>query len=284
MPPLVYLDQNAVITLGRNAQDDAFKERLCKALESHALTVVVSSWHLIETANTKNVQNAIRLAEFIDSLQPAWLLERYDIQKIEIHDEFFKFARIPYQAPPKVTTRSAVIAALSRKRDGSRFDIPSRKFVEQWIANPDQLKPLDKVYADNVDGLIRLRELKKEGKITAEIQKRSNQVLLREHVPARTPNGLEIGRELATAYIESANISVIPTISIELAISQQEWISTGGADRNTLIDKFHLISALPYVDEIVSDDKFFRKVYPAALATGHVRAKLVTNAEFLKRF
>ena len=36
------------------------------------------------------------------------------------------------------------------------------------------------------------------------------------------------------------------------------------ADRNTLIDKFHLIAALPYVDEIVSDDDFFHKIYPVA--------------------
>jgi hypothetical protein len=53
----------------------------------------------------------------------------------------------------------------------------------------------------------------------------------------------------------------LPTIAIETAISEYEWVSVGGADRNTLIDKFHLISALPYVDEIVSNDKFFHEIY-----------------------
>jgi hypothetical protein len=57
-----------------------------------------------------------------------------------------------------------------------------------------------------------------------------------------------------------------------------------GADRNTLIDKFNLISALIYVDEIFSDDKFLHKIYPVALKTGYVRAKLLTFDEFLKRF
>jgi hypothetical protein len=38
------------------------------------------------------------------------------------------------------------------------------------------------------------------------------------------------------------------------------------------------------VDEIVSDDGFFHKTYPIAIETGHVRAKLLRNAEFLARF
>ena len=64
-------------------------------------------------------------------------------------------------------------------------------------------------------------------------------------------------------------IQAIPTLAIETAISEQEWIAKDGrgADRNTLIDKFNLISALPYVDEIVTNDAFFRKVYPFAATT-----------------
>jgi hypothetical protein len=38
------------------------------------------------------------------------------------------------------------------------------------------------------------------------------------------------------------------------------------------------------VDEIVSDDKFFHRIYPVAVKTGHVRAKLIGNAELLNRF
>jgi len=45
-----------------------------------------------------------------------------------------------------------------------------------------------------------------------------------------------------------------------------------------------LIPALAYVDEIVSDDGFFHKIYPVAQKTGYVRAKLINFDEFLKRF
>jgi hypothetical protein len=99
-----------------------------------------------------------------------------------------------------------------------------------------------------------------------------------------TPAGLHVGREVKIDYVQQANIDAMPTLAIESAISEHEWVSKGGADRNTLIDKFHLISALPYVDEIVSDDKFFHELYPVAVKTGHVKAKLLGNAEFLNRF
>src|SRR5713101_7268008 len=93
-------------------------------------------------------------------------------------------------------------------------------------------------------------------------------VFLKEHMPKSTPAGLEVPREIAADYIERGTIDSIPTLVLETAISDHEWNVQGGADRNTLIDKFHLISALPYVDEIVSDDNFFHRLYPVAQKTG----------------
>jgi hypothetical protein len=110
------------------------------------------------------------------------------------------------------------------------------------------------------------------------------EILVTASLPETTPAGLHVGRELKIDYARRAKIDSVPTLAIESAISEHEWVSQGGADRNTLIDKFHLISALPYVDEIVSDAKFFHKIYPIAQSSGHVRAKLLSNAEFLDRF
>ena len=105
-------------------------------------------------------------------------------------------------------------------------------------------------------------------------------------LPATTPAGLTVGPFLKAEYVRQVQIQEIPTLAIETAISEYEWVvrDGSGTDRNTLIDKFHLISALPYVDEIVTDDAFFEKVFPCAEKTGHVKAKLVKNNDFLKRF
>jgi hypothetical protein len=68
--PLTYPDQNALLALGFTAQEAEFRKKLDAAVESGALTLVISSWHLIETAHTTNVASAMRLADFIDSLRP----------------------------------------------------------------------------------------------------------------------------------------------------------------------------------------------------------------------
>lgn len=155
--------------------------------------------------------------------------------------------------------------------------------TRQWCDHPEQLKPLEKSYKDNVESLVRLRELQKDGNITPEIRQRADRKLIEQLLPAKTPQGLEFGKELAQKYLDQAQVKTIPILALETAISENEWGAQGGADKNTLLDKFHLIAALHYVDEIVSDDGFFHKIYPVVSQTGHVRAKLLRNKEFLQR-
>jgi hypothetical protein len=281
--PLTYLDQNALINLGRRAREKEFRKKLDVALKG-SLSVVMSPWHLIETAHTKKQEAAIELAEFIDSLRPQWLLDRRDIAKIEVAADFFAFAGIKYSPPVVVTTRSAAFAVLNGQPDAQRFNVPAPAFVKQWLEHPEQLEPLEKPYKDNVESLIRLRELQKEGKITAEVRQRSDRKLLEQVLPSRTPEGLDFGRDLPQRYLDQARVGAIPVLAIETAISEHEWDANGGVDRNTLLDKFHLSPALHYVDEIVSDDGFFHKIYPVTSKTGHVKAKLIRNEEFLGRF
>jgi hypothetical protein len=281
---LTYPDQNALIELGRSARRPEFRETLDSVLKSRMLAVVVSSWHLIETAHTTNVANAVELAEFIDSLDPTWLLERRNIQMLDVEEDFYRFLKLEHPNAQRVTTRSAVFAALNHQKDGPKCDIPSRDFVKQWIEHPEQLRVLDETYKKNADTLAKLRELTKQGKLTDEIRRRVDELLFLGSLPKCTPAGLAISREAKMEYVKQAKAEAIPSLAIEAAISEHEWVSQGGADRNTLIDKFHLISALPCVDEIVSDDKFFREIYPVAQKTGHVRAKLLTNDDFIKRF
>ena len=239
---------------------------------------------LIETANTNNLANAVELAEFIDSLKPTWLLERRNIQKLDVQEDFWRFLGMDFQNRSRVGSRSAVIAALNGQADAPKFNIPSRDFVEQWISHPDQLDVLKKAYADNTTALIAIREAVKTGKMTEELKRRTDQAFVRGLLSPVTPNRVAVGAELVHDYIGKVNLNGIPSLAIETAIAYHQWDDVGGTDRNTLIDKFHLISALPYVDEIVSRDKFFQKVFPVVQATGHVRATLVENAVFLARF
>jgi hypothetical protein len=171
--PLTFLDQNALIELGRLARNPEFRGRLDALLESKTLVVVLSSWHLVETSRTSNLANAVELADFIDSLRPAWLFERRNIQILDIEDDFYKFLKLEHRSTPRVTTRSAVFAALNHQRDDPKFDIASRDFVKSWVEHPEQLRVIDDACKTHAKSLIRLRELKKAGKITDEIRSTS---------------------------------------------------------------------------------------------------------------
>jgi hypothetical protein len=284
--PLTYPDQNALVALGRKARCSSFRKNLFTKLECGELTIVVSTWHLVETANTQNIEKATELAEFIDSMKPLWLLERRNIQRLEGQEHFLKFMGVEPPISPRVTTRSAAIAALFNQPDAPKFDIPSTLCVKQWIENPEQLRVIEEagVYTKNARMLTLLREFKKQGKLTDEERKRVDERFIFGSLPKQTPAGLHIGHATKAEFAKQAKIESIPSMAIESAISEHELASQGGTDRNTLIDKFHLISALPYVDEIVSDDKFFHKLYPVAQKTGHVKARLIGNADFLTRF
>jgi len=133
---LTYLDQNALLGIGFKARSPEFRKKLDSALESGSLTVIVSSWHLIETANTSNKAMAIELAEFIDSLKPSWLLERRDIQRLDVEEDFCRFLRLEYPAKPRVTTRSAVFAALNNQKDAPKFDIPLATSSNSGLSTP----------------------------------------------------------------------------------------------------------------------------------------------------
>lgn len=213
-----------------------------------------------------------------------WLLERRNIQELDVLDDFCRFLKVVCPCRRRVTTRSAVFATLNREQDAPKFDIPSRAFVEQWITHPQQLRVLKKAYISNATALTGMRNAINAGMVTAEIRRRADQDFVRGLMPKATPTGLAVGPPLTDEYLEQVDLARIPSLAIEIAISDHEWQAEGGADRNTLIDKFHLISALPYVDEIISNDNFFQKIFPAAARTGHVRAILLSNNQFLSRF
>jgi hypothetical protein len=266
--PLSYLDQNALIELGRKSRALDFRKKLDKAIGSGRLTIVVSVLHLIEAANTSKARNAIALADFIDSLDALWL--RRDTRTIDVCESFYRFAKVHYCAPARVTDRATALAG---------NDVTARDFVERLMDQPSHLEPLTAPIKNSLDALTALRKRR----VMPDEIRRANENLARAYMPLRTPEGLEFGPKIKAEYLSQVDVGSIPALAIECAISDNEILQHHYADRNTLIDKFHLIYALPCVDEIVSKDKFFKRIYPMAKRTGQVRAVLVCNEEFFDR-
>jgi len=283
---MVYLDQNALIGLGLRVQKDhLLRERLYKRIGSGSLRIVVSPWHLVETAQTRNIDSATRLADFIDSLKPLWIHERRELQKLDVQEDFYRFCKIDFQTTPRAASKAAVIGALFGHGALAKYELPSRDFVRGWIERPERLDIMKKSFESNAESLVRLRELFREGKLTEEVKKKAAKRFFELSLPKGTPTGLKIGAEIEAEYVAQASTDAIPSFAVEEAISVNEWgeEAVGKVDRNTFVDKIHLISALPFVDEIVSTDPFFRAIYPAAQKSGHVKAALLSNEEFMRR-
>jgi hypothetical protein len=213
---MIYLDQNALIGLGLRVQKDALlREKLYKRIGDDSLRIVVSPWHLVETAQTANVDSATRLADFIDSLKPLWIHERRELQKLDVQEDFYRFCKIDFQVAPRVTSKAAVIGALFGEGALNKYEIPCRDFAKQWIQRPEQLGVMKKSFESNAESLLRLRELATQGKLTEQVKKEAGKRFFELSMPKVTPAGLEIGAETRTEYVEQASTSAIPTFAVE---------------------------------------------------------------------
>src|SRR5437868_2845954 len=107
-----FLDQNALIYLLTGTASDSLATRLKNAISSQKRLFILSSWHWIEGARTKDVTKAIALGEFMDSLSPAWLLERRDLQRLEVENDFFAFCGILHTPAPVLVKKQVLLASL----------------------------------------------------------------------------------------------------------------------------------------------------------------------------
>jgi len=283
--PSIYLDQNALINSGLRARSNpAFKAKFAGAIATERFTPTVSAWHWVEASRTRNIASAGQLADFIDSLNPGWLRERRDLEKTEVQEAFFRFCGVPFEPIPAIVRRVDLIAALNRRPADPTVDRTSRQFVEGWINQPESMQPLIQSYQANADALRNLRKAVCEGRVTNAIKLEGDRQLIESFLPDRTPAGILVSREVRNNFLTSARIEQFPSLSVEAAIAEHSWRTTEEPDWNSMVDKFHLISALPYVDIIVSDDDYFHAILPVVTPTGFVRATVIRFAEFCAEF
>lgn len=109
--PLIYCDHNFIVTAHQGP--DVYKDHLRRLVASGAVTVVLSPTHWIEAAEDNDAARGIAKADLMDSLETRWLHNRRTIQRREVSHAFFRFARIPIEAPQMIGDVRAVIADLA---------------------------------------------------------------------------------------------------------------------------------------------------------------------------
>ncbi|HTQ60003.1 MAG TPA: hypothetical protein VMI32_07270 [Candidatus Solibacter sp.] len=285
MPPTIYLDQSALIDLfNQSQQDSSFEKKVQTAIATKALTIVLSPWHWIETARTKDVQKASSLANFMDALDPIWLRDRRELESIEIQESFFGFVGVPYARPQALVTRAELISAMNGVQLTAAQVPSSQEFVEGWIIKPELMDSVIKSYQANAEALRDLRVAVLSGKLTPEFMKEADRKHIAMFLPERTPSKVVIDQTTKNNFLDTKSIYDFPCLSIESAIAEYSWKNAGRDDWNSMVDKFHLISAMPYADIIVSDDRYFMLLLPIAQATGFAKAKVIKYRELCQRF
>jgi hypothetical protein len=285
VPPTIYLEQSALIELYNKAANDAtFKSKLLGAIASGNLNVVLSPWHLVEAARTKDIQKASQLAVLMDDLKPLWLRDRRDLEGLEVRDGFFAFARIPYVRPAALVTGTELWSAMNGVKLSPATTPSSREFVEGWIKNSQLMEPLIKSHLQNAEALKNLRAAIASGKLTAAIRAEGDRKLIEGFVPATTPEGIVIDAGTKSAYLDRVTPMTFPTLAIESEIAEYSWNNQGRTDWNSMVDKFHIIPALPYTDLVISDDRYIHLLLLVAKKTGFVKASVLKFMQFCNQF
>jgi hypothetical protein len=284
---LIYLDQTALIDLGWNTRNSAeFRQRLNQSLVTGSIRFVLTWWHLIESSYGDDAGLCGELGDFIQSLNCRWLPERYHLLQYDVAEDFYTFARIPYEPRPRIVDWTGLLALFEALRTPGSvpFKGSIRDFITLWrnlrLERGDEA---EQVFRKAGERQLRLRQTHKSGKITDAAKAVAQDKLLQSAMPSTTPAGLAFGTGLRSDYFRQTVPSRIRGIALETAISEFEWtMKKSGAARNQLIDGFHLVTACPHVDMIVSRDNFFRAVYPTLERTGFVRAKLAPSSDLIK--
>ena len=248
--PLIYCDHNLIVTAHQGP--DEYKDHLRQLIATGAVTVVLSPTHWIEAAEDRDAARGIAKADFMDSLQARWLHNRRSLQRREVSDAFFRFARIPADAPEMIGDVRAVIADLA----GEPAHRDSRAFVSHLRDIGDN-HPLERnlrqAFETNQANKARFRA----GAMTPAIIQRTERLYIEQLLPTETPSRVVIDADSKNRFLSSCQLTDFPCIALETKATHDNWREARQLTRNNFMDQQHLM-ALPYVDFFVTDDARLR--------------------------
>ena len=131
----LYIDHQII------AKETNWPQLLTVLAQHKSLRLVVSIYNLIEISAATDKAKAIKRAEFIDSLHPAWILERFMVEKNEVQNFVYQYyLKKPY-TPPSVFADHLSTALSYHLRSRVILGMNARKWLDHFV-NPEELKPL----------------------------------------------------------------------------------------------------------------------------------------------
>lgn len=252
--PHIYLDQNALIVLGRKKLTTEEAE-VRRHIEQGRATLVLSPAHWVDTAGGGSEQSSRGLARFIDSLHPVWLRERINLHQLEIQCflDNLPFEQLRERAICR--TVSEVVAHLSGLVGGGVAIVDTESIVAHLRRSARSRRVFQNAYSTNKRAFKENRRMFKAGKLTGQVERNLHTMYLRRigHIQA----GSSDDQRLQTAPQQA-----LPSIVCEWEATKESWRQGGTMTPTRLRDLFHITVAMPYAEVILTFDKQMRRTIP----------------------
>ena len=289
----VYPDHNFLIGCIKNPE---WRDLVMKSQRSGAVSVVLSPWHCYEYGNARDYPDTEDLVEFVEELQPLWIMERADLQLFEywvVWNQVWKSA--PDEVAPLCTFAQSV-SIMSRVGmqavQKATFRDLVRRFSEddalEMVRN--ELGKYQEIAASN-------RRAHILGKFTSDVETQLDYVHLttaQARLETRSldrskvdPRAAELSREQPIAtqfecFIYWGMMRKLKSYQVERAFTRDLYSTGGKLDVNRSVDRQHATICLPYVHVFVTDDRKLRSTCERVIPTlGFPVATVMSSEKFI---
>lgn len=240
-------------------------EKIKKFFSDHPdFQFAASDWNVIEISQASDKEQARKRVDFVESLNPKWVIIKPEIQKLETKNFLYRYL-YDSEAPYSVFTdqfHKTVALSIGREPDGGW---KLWGFVEHYIDNPDSLAPIQvqkPIYIQSFQKLIGIdkKDIKKEDK---EIVSR----WIKDVLPATKPDGSALNDADKQQAIDfcldnlTKFFSECPYFNFENTLFDIRFSDkTRQPKESDAIDLEHACCSVPYCDVVVIGDKHLRHI------------------------
>lgn len=260
-----YADHNFLINCTRNP---TWQKTIITARAAEVAVVVFSPFHFYEFGNVKSQADREQLLAFAEDIQPAWILERLDIQLREFTKVWTEiWTSQPFPTFEAVGSLAAATAALFRTHPKRFQRYTFREFVAEFTR-----EKLETVVLPVMEDQERIAAANSKdfraGRLTPAVTSAIHRAYVAQQLALA--KGLIVPvevRERAAAilnakptaamiewFVEWGCISFLRTYQVEGALTEEFYSGEKRLNKNRFVDRQHAIGALTHCDVLVTDD------------------------------
>ncbi len=252
----LYIDHNILA-------DESNWELLEKIIKENELTLVLSDWNLVEIAQATDIPQATKRIEFLESVNPLWLIPKVNIYEAEVRQFVLKnyFGHTIEELPKFITSYTVSLSYDC----GTETPIGAspRKMVESWQRDPSGLLPI-------VEGKKEATQAANFMKTVSEKDKKAKKDVLfkewvRPFIPHKKADAILVAREEQEVILEYCYKNRVlffdecPSLGVEEQITDiRARDKVRPPTDQDAIDLEHQLLALPHCDYLVTADGFIR--------------------------